>query len=119
MSPTLVTHHAQVSRSIKIGPQLKLVGAEIGGLGVEHATSHQTAEAFLEALCELHADPAWQFTRTRTIALRGSHRLAMIVSAPRSSDTQATVTIRASIRRWRLLPYRAALPNPIELPFDF
>jgi hypothetical protein len=37
---------------------------EVGGLAAEHAASHQAAEVFLEALRELRADLAWQFTQT-------------------------------------------------------
>ncbi|MFB7244400.1 hypothetical protein CW362_19975 [Streptomyces populi] len=119
MTPSLVTRASQVSQTLKVGPQLKFFGAEVGGLGVERSRSHQSDEVFLEALRELRSDPAWEFSRTRFDELRGSHRLAMIAHAPAGTTARAEVTVRANVRLRRVFSYSAPLPDPIQLSFDF
>jgi hypothetical protein len=120
MAPSVVTHPSEVSRKVTIGPQLKLLGAEVGGLGVERSRTHQSSEVFLEALRELRSDPAWAFSRTASAALRGSHRLVMIAHASLGTSARAEVSLRATVRRRRrIFAYRAALPDPITLSFDF
>lgn len=118
MAPAVVSHPSQIAQTVKIGPQLKLFGVEASGLSVERSRTYQSDEVFLEALRELRSDPAWEFSRTRTMTLRGSHRLIMIAQGPRGTSAKGEIKIRAAVRRRHVFSYRAAL-DPITLPFDF
>lgn len=118
MAPAVVSHPSQISQTVKIGPQLKLFGVEASGLSVERSRTHQSEEVFLEALRELRSDPAWEFSRTRTMTLRGSHRLIMIAQGPRGTSARGEIKIRAAVRRRRLFSYQAVL-DPMTLPFGF
>lgn len=119
MLPLRVLDPFQVTQVVKLGPQLKLHEAEFNIGSVERSRTQQHAQVFLEALRELRADPAWQFERTKSFSLTGSHRLIMVVRADRGATVRGTITVKAAIRLRRLFSYRADLPHPLQLSFDF
>jgi hypothetical protein len=119
MLPLRVLDPFQVTQSAKLGPELKFLGVEATAGSVEGSRTQQHAEVFLEGLRVLRADPAWQFERTRSFSLSGSHRLMMVVRAGRGATVRGNITVRASIRQRRIFSYRADLPDPLQLSFDF
>lgn len=119
MLPMRVLDPFQITQAVKLGPQLKLHEAELSLGSVERSRTQQHAEVFLEALRELRADPAWQFERTKSFNLTGSHRLTMVVRAGRGATVRGSITVKATIRPHRLFSYRADLPDPLQLSFDF
>ena len=119
MLPLRVNDPSQVRHVVKLGPQLKLHEAEFSLGSFEHSRTQQHTDVFLEALRELRADPAWQFERTKSFALTGSHRLTMVVRAGRGATVRGLITVKATIRPRRLLSYRTDLPDPLQLSFDF
>jgi hypothetical protein len=119
MLPLRVLDPFQVTQSVKLGPQLKLLGVEAAAGSVERSRTQQHADVFLEGLRELRADPAWQFERTKSFSLTGSHRLTMVVRAGRGATVRGNITVRAAIKQRRIFSYRADLPDPLRLSFDF
>ncbi len=115
MSPLRVTDSVQVERSFRLGPELKLHDADMSVGEVEQKASWQRTEVFLQAQRVLQSDPAWEFTRTKTMSLYGSYRLIMVVRAGRDETTSIGGTVRAATRGNLLRRYRRELPDPLLL----
>jgi hypothetical protein len=115
MTPLRVTETAQVERSFTLGPTLKLHEAEASLGGIGQTVTGSRTDVFLQALRELRPDPAWEFTRTRDMHLYGSHRLTMVVRAPRDGATSLSGTVRAATKGGLLRWYRRELPDPLPL----
>jgi hypothetical protein len=115
MSPLRVTDSVQVERSFRLGPELKLHDVEVSGAEVEQKESWQRTQVFLQAQRVLRSDPAWEFTRTKTMSMYGSYRLIMVVRAARDEVTSFSGTVTAATRGNLLRRYRRELPDPLVL----
>lgn len=115
MTPLRVTDTAQVERSFTLGPQLKLNDIEVSLGEVGRTVTQTRTDVFLQALRELRPDPAWEFARTRDMNLYGSHRLTMVVRAPRDGATSLSGTVRAATKANLLRWYKRELPDPLPL----
>ncbi|NKZ01648.1 hypothetical protein [Nocardiopsis alborubida] len=115
MSPLRVSDVSQTERTFSLGPELKFQDVEMTVGGYEASTSRTRAVPFLLGVRELREDPGWEFTRTRTMSLDGSHRLVLVVRSDRTAPTGVTVTVRASTRGNLLRRYKSALPKPLTL----
>ncbi len=115
MSPLRVSDVSQTERTFSLGPELKFQDVEMTVGGYEASTSRTRAVPFLLGVRELREDPGWEFTRTRTMSLDGSHRLVLVVRSDRNAPTGVTGTVRASTRGNLLRRYKSALPEPLTL----
>ncbi|MCX5376138.1 hypothetical protein [Streptomyces sp. NBC_00091] len=115
MSPYRVSDVSQVQKSWRLGPQLSLLGtdASIGEIG--RTTSQAEHQLFLQALRPLRSDPAWEFRRTRTNELEGSHLLRLVVRTAYGTATGISCAITARAKTPLLRRYRKELPNPLRL----
>ena len=110
MTPLRVTDAVQVERHFRLGPQLQFENIGVSAGEFEQTTSRQRTEIFLQAQRQLRSDPAWEFRRTRTSGLAGSHRLVMVIRAGRKQDTTISVSVRATTKGNLLHRYAQAVP---------
>lgn len=110
MTPLRLTDTSHVERRLRLGPQLKLIDVEF-----EQTTAREREEVFLQAQRELRSDPAWEFRRTKTSPLYGSHRLVMVVRAARGQSTNITAVVRATVRKNLLRRYEREIPGLLTL----
>ena len=110
MTPLRMTSTSHVEQRLRLGPQLKLVDAEF-----ERTTARDREEVYLQAQRELRSDPAWEFRRTRTAPLHGSHRLVMVIRAGLGQSTAITATVQATVRRPLLRRYKHEVPSAYTL----
>ncbi|MBB6118574.1 hypothetical protein [Nocardiopsis algeriensis] len=115
MSPLRVDEVSQVQQTFHLGPELKFQDVEVALGGYEASRSAARTAPFLLGMRELRDDPGWEFTRTRTMALDGTHRLVLVVRAERGGTAGVTGTVRATTRGNLLRRYRSALPRPLTL----
>jgi hypothetical protein len=113
--PLRVTRSAEVTTEWRLGPKLELfdVGLEVGSVGGTRTETQE--EVYLEGYGELSSEPAWLLHRTSTRPLRGSHRLIMVVQAPRGATTEVRATVRTRVRARQLLWYRSADLDPLVI----
>jgi hypothetical protein len=108
MSPERLTDSVHYSRKIGVTSELKVFE-----VNAETEKSGETRDVYVEASGLLQSDPAWEFTRTDRVPISGSHRLFLVVRAPRDAvvtgDLELSMTLR--LRRLGIIPYRAELPN--------
>jgi hypothetical protein len=116
MAPMRVTDTSQLTTTLHLGPQLKLFGVEAELGSVERSRTSSDAQVYLEALNELREDPGWELHRTRSMAIRGSHRLALVLRLPADASTRMDATVYATLARgarpWR---ERAELKDVLPL----
>jgi hypothetical protein len=110
MTPLRLTDRAHIERRLRLGPQLKLMDVEF-----EQTTAREREETFLQAQRELRSDPAWEFRRTKTSPLYGSHRLVMVVRAGRGQPTGIAAVVQATVRRNLLRRYERQIPGVLAL----
>jgi hypothetical protein len=115
MTPLQITDSVNVERTFRLGPELKLEEAGLSLGSVERTVSGPRTEIFLQAQRELRSDPAWEFQRTRTMRLYGSHRLVMVIRAGKDDAVSISGTVRAATRGNLLRWYRRELPGPLPL----
>lgn len=114
MSPFRITDPTEITSSITLGPQLKLGGIGLAGIGKTITQSHDENDIFLQAFRELRADPGWRLRRTAAMTLYGSFRFNMIVRSEIEAATELELTITASVpRRGWLRSYNYSLPDPL------
>jgi hypothetical protein len=101
MTPRVLDQPVELSRTVRIGAQLKVVDAN-----VEHAEKRMINEVHVRAFNELRADPYWEIYRTKMVKITGSQRFCMVVQAPRATCV-GTVSLQALVRgrRFGILPY--------------
>jgi hypothetical protein len=115
MAPLRLSDSVQVEHGFRLGPELKLAGAEFKVGEVERNVSEQRAKVFLQAQRELRSDPAWEFTSARKMSLYGSYRLVMVVRTAKDAATSVSSTLRAATRGNLLHRYRRELPESLPL----
>jgi hypothetical protein len=113
LRPLRLADTTEVSTNWRLGPELGLYEVDVALGGVDHTRTGRREEVFLEGFGELGSDPEWLLSRTSARRLHGSHRLIMVVRAPRGATTQAAVTVRARVRTRRLLWYRTKDLDPL------
>jgi hypothetical protein len=71
----------------------------------------------VEALNEGTSTPRWVFYRTEATAIRGIHRLCMVIDIPASRPGLAKISMGATIRlrRMKIFRYDAALTPEFKL----
>lgn len=114
MTPQLVTDERPRTRTLTLGPQLALLGAEASLGEWSSTTTENRRDAFLTAGGGRGPTPRWELRRTRTMPLTGDHDLAMVVRAPRGTPSRITLTVEAATRG-NLLRRYSALPDPLTL----
>lgn len=115
MAPLRLSDTVQVEHGFRLGPDLKLAGAEFNLGEVERNITEQRSKVFLQAQRELRSDPAWEFTSARKGSLYGSYRLVMVVRAAKGAATSINSTLRAATRENLLHRYRRELPESLPL----
>jgi hypothetical protein len=114
MLPSRVTDPTEVVTSFTLGPQLKLLGADLSPGSMSRSSTRRDTEVFLEALRELRSDPGWHLQRTSNLDLRGSHRLVMVVRADRAAPVRVDVAVRATATQGGLFRrYRAEVEGTV------
>jgi hypothetical protein len=119
MEPERLVDAVEVSRSVRLGPSLKILGLGLDG-NVEIGGKRERHDVFLEALYELESTPTWAMYRTASTSLQGLHRFHLVVKATKGSITVGEVAATAKIekKRFGILGYEAALPDtPVPISF--
>jgi hypothetical protein len=114
MRPSRLVKVVKISRTIKVGGKLKLLKPS-----VEKKQEYEKQEIFLEALNELGSNPIWEFTKTKTEEIRGSHRLTLVVRIPKKSKILGNVSLEAIIQRkhWGVFKYKESFPDSPQRTF--
>lgn len=115
MAPVRAADAVHFERTVKVGPELKILGVE-GSVGeIGRTVSRDGQEVFLQALRVLRHDPGWEFKSTKTTHLSGMFELHMVVRATRGTRVRIACTVTASttanITRW----YRRTYPDLLHL----
>jgi hypothetical protein len=119
MQPDKMVDAVEVSRTVSLGPSLKILGVGLD-LKAEQQRSVNRQQVFLEAMYELESTPSWSLYRTEAVELRGLYRFHLVVRAPKDAMVTGTTLVEAKVRRRRfgVIPYRAGLTDiPQRLPF--
>jgi hypothetical protein len=116
MEPLSLTSLVQLSEVTKLDASLKLtspvVPIEFGpDAGREKTEVVMVSVPFVEAHREGTSRPAWIFSRTKIVEVRGVHRLRTVISLPAGATARAEVSAGATLRlkRLGLIPYKALL----------
>jgi hypothetical protein len=120
MAPKVERETATLKTSLELKPSFKGYGVELSLGGISSETNRETqAEVHLEALNELQSNPTWEFTKTPHRAIRGVHRLELIVQAPRRHRCTGAVSLRASVSRkgWVPWTYQTSMTDRIGVSF--
>jgi hypothetical protein len=116
--PVNVTKKAVFNGSLKLkNPAL---GLNIGpSMKRENDRTYTQRAVSVEALREGKSTPRWQFSETDVSAIRGTHRLTLIVDTARGAFAQAEISAGATIwlRRRKVFRYEAALDKVPEVAF--
>ena len=104
MLPDRETSESQASTKVQLGADAKLLK-----LTLERSMTTKRADLFVEALNELRSDPGWEFTRTNSVEISGTHRLVLVVMSDAGAGVIGDVAASATVRDrfLRLIPYRA------------
>jgi hypothetical protein len=120
IDPIRLFDPVQVSRTVSLGPSLKIVAAGLLDVGLqakaETHEQHERKEIILEGLYELESTPTWTMFKTGSTELRGLYRFHLVVRSPKGATTIGVVTASATVERKRfgLIAYHAALPGRQE-----
>jgi hypothetical protein len=122
-APTAISMHPRadgdkvsVTRTIRIGPRLKIldaVEAEVGGY--ERVDAYQRTDLYVRAIPD-SSSPQWTFTKTSSRKLDGFARLTLVAQAGIGAllEVSGVVTAEAKGRLFSR-PYGGDLPRPLEL----
>ena len=110
MLPQKASTEVEVGSKLSFDAGLKISVVELKA-GHETETKYARDDVFLEAFNELRNDPLWEFSATPAVAIRGSHRLVMVVRRGQTVPCRGTVSLSATVQRkhWGLIPYDASL----------
>lgn len=119
MQPDRLVDAVEVSRTVSLGPTLKILGVDLE-LKAEQQRTRTRQEPFLEAMYELESTPSWALYRTAGVELRGLYRFHLVVRAPKGAAVKGTTLVEAKVQRRLLgvIPYRASIANA-QLPTAF
>lgn len=110
MAPLRAMDTEEVTTSVRLSPQLKLLGAEASVGTAERSFTRDRGRVFLEALGELQSNPKWEFRRTRERELRGSYRLALVLRSVAGAASSIAVVVSADVTGGSILRrYHAAI----------
>lgn len=111
MTPEKVSSPVEMFGSVEIKANLKVFTT--GATASRKTTGEAT---FLEALNLLRPDPVWEFSRSPAHAIKGAHRLVLVVRSPARTAVEGRLSITASIRRkyWNIIPYRVLLAGGVD-----
>ncbi|MEV0978790.1 hypothetical protein [Streptomyces sp. NPDC049915] len=115
MDPVRVTDPVQTSRTLRLGPQLSLMGTDASLGELERSVAFTAHHPLVEALGLYSNAPAWEFRRTPAHELSGCHPLRLIVRAPADAVTEVSVTVSAGAKIPLLRRFTRRLPNPLRL----
>ena len=119
MHPDQMVDTVEVSRTVSLGPALKIFGVGVNLTG-QQQRSVTKREIFVEALYELESTPSWGLYRTSSSELRGLFRFHLVVRAPKRSMVSGTTSVQAKVQRKRfgVIPYNADVADA-PLPLNF
>jgi hypothetical protein len=119
MDPLRLTRPVEYKRKVEVGAKLELLHATIGPT-MSSEQSFAADDTFIDGLNLRQSTPIWEFRRTKSVEIRGSHLLAMVVRSPRDSVTHGDVTLSANVSRRQLgvISYQAAFPDSPGLTFS-
>ncbi len=120
MHPDRLEDTVEVSRTVSLGPSLKILGIGMNLTGQQQRKTTKR-EIFVEALYELESTPSWGLYRTSSSELRGLFRFHLVVRAPKHSTVSGTTSVEAKVQRKRfgVIPYNAnAADAPLNLNFN-
>ena len=103
------------TRTVKVGAKLWL-----GEGNVEVQSSGSHGEIFLDTYGLQEPSCTWEFTRTSSDEIRGTHRLALVTRAPADAPVNGTVELTATVQRKRfgLFTYRVMLDGGAAVEFS-
>jgi hypothetical protein len=118
MEPQALSDPVKIARSAKLSASLKLsselVPLEVGPAVERGKTSEYTRDVpYVEAHREGTARPAWIFTRTEIVEIRGVHRMRAVVEVSAGRQARAEVSVGAdlALKRFGLIPYKSKLAD--------
>jgi hypothetical protein len=115
MTPMQVGDEVLVQTEIRIQPKMGIVGIELSPDQFSRESSSETREIFLSAMGLSTAKPAWEFRRTPSRELKGSHQLAMIVRAGADSVTSIDCVVTAQTGGTLRRLFRADLTSVVTI----
>jgi hypothetical protein len=116
--PVNVTRKATFNGSLKL--TAPVLGLDVGpSVGQESDRTYTRRAVRIEADGEGQSTPRWTFSRTEVSAIRGTHRLTLIVVTDRGAVAQAEISAGATIwlRRAKVFRYQAALEDLPEVAY--
>lgn len=119
MHPDRMVDTVEVSRTVSLGPTLKILGVGVNLTSQQQRTATRR-EIFVEAMYELESTPSWGLYRTSSSELRGLFRFHLVVRAPKRSMVSGTTSVQAKVqrRRFGVIPYNADVGDaPVPLNF--
>jgi hypothetical protein len=120
MHPDQLVDTVEVSRTVSLGPTLKILGVGVNLTG-QQQRSVTKREIFVEAMYELESTPSWGLYRTSSSELRGLFRFHLVVRAPKRSMVSGTTSVQAKVQRrhFGVIPYNADVADaPLPLNFN-
>jgi hypothetical protein len=103
LEPLLQYNPISVSRTVNLSAMLKFVGpgglAEIGpSASREKVETYEQQAVFLEGLGEGTSSPAWAFTRTPLVEIRGPFHFRLVAEVTRAARAEGVVSCGATIK---------------------
>jgi hypothetical protein len=115
MSPEIADRPVDVSRTLSLGGEAKIVKASMG-----RTESWTESDVFLQALRLYESSPTWELKKTPKTGFPKMQRLQLVTRSPVGTPAHGTIVVEASIDRPRLglLRYESRL-QPFRAPrFD-
>ena len=103
-----------MQRTVEEGRSTKLgIGADLGLISIEaeHGRSKTVEVATVVAYGVRTSDPSWELKRAAGRALQGSYYFAILTRSPVGVTTRGTVSLTATIEKWKLFTFESAFPD--------
>jgi hypothetical protein len=115
MEPLKDGDTVSVQRTVRFGPELKLLDQVDASLGeISNVSSWKRSELAVRGLGIDGPEPAWEFTRTASQKLDGAHRLTLVVQAARGAAVSVSGVVTARARGNIPWHFERELPNPLN-----
>jgi hypothetical protein len=121
MIPRSIEDVVEVSKTVKFGGDLKLIGVVAGTVASRERTEKsKLTELFLTAYNEQRPDPFWEFVNTSTAKIHGSYRFGLLVQTPIGTPVKGIVKLSAKVQRkhFGIIPYRTDFEGAPEISFS-
>ena len=121
MIPRSIEDAVEVSKTVKFGGDLKLIGVVAGSVASHERTEKsKLTELFLAAYNEQRPDPFWEFVNTSTGKIQGSYRFGLVVQTPIGAPVKGVVKLSARVQRkhFGIIPYRTDFEGAPEISFS-